>query len=127
MLEQVAFLAKTPNLESINLESNKLEILSDFPILPRLTELFLGTNGIFLLNFQLEIHEMFPNLSLLDLSQNSLYDRFELLTLSKIPSLFELDLTGNPCTNSERFIENVIKDYPGLSVINNFQINRGEE
>lgn len=72
------------------------------------------------------IHEMFPNLVLLDLSYNSLYDRLELLTLNKIPSMFELDLEHNPCC-SDNFIEKAIKEYPNLTVINNIQVSKNIE
>lgn len=127
LLENTSFLIKTTGLESLSLEHNALETLTDFTPLPSLNELFLANNKIFLLAFPKEIHEMFPNLRLLDLSQNSLYDRFELLTLSKIVSLFELDLTGNPCAILDDFIEKAAKDYPAVSVINNFQVSRGLE
>ena len=70
---------------------------------------------------------MFPLLYSLDLSCNSLYDRFELLTLNKIESLFELDLEGNPCATSELFLEKLIKDYPNLRVINNNIIEKNSE
>ena len=127
LMRQSSFLAKLQNLESLNLESNQLEALSDFPSLPQLSELILSKNFIFLLSFKQEIHEMFPSLQLLDLSHNSLYDRFELLTLSKISSLFELDLQGNPCAAHSNFIENIIKDYPNITVINNTQILKNQE
>lgn len=97
------------------------------PKLPFLTELLLSKNKIFLLGFAAEIHEMFPVLELLDLSYNSLYDRFELLSLSKITSLFELDLEGNPCSERADFIDIASKDYPKLLVLNSIQINRNIE
>ena len=127
LLSSINFLSKLQGLESLSLEQNKLETLSGFPRLPKLTELLLSNNLIFVLDLPQEIHELLPSLYLLDLSSNSLYDRLELLALNKISSLFELDLENNPCSLRPDFVEKVIKDYPKLKVINSIYIQKGSE
>jgi Leucine-rich repeat (LRR) protein len=118
----VKFLSKVPSLESLNLEDNKLETLSGFPVLPNLTELILSNNFIFLLELSRDINELLPSLFVLDLSFNSLYDRAELIPLNQITSLHELSLENNPCSENPDIIQVLSRDYPNISIINNVQI-----
>ena len=117
-LTDASFLKTLPNLESLYLDQNKLSSLEDFPVLRRLTDLSLSENQIFMIGNSLLVHELFPKLVFLNLSKNSLYDRVELLTLSEVPSLLELDLSGNPCAESPEFEARVLEDYPQVIAVN---------
>ena len=44
-----------------------------------------------------ELGELLPSLTQLDLANNSLYSKLELLCLARMQGFYELDLRGNPC------------------------------
>ena len=117
-LTSVEFLVKTPALEVLNLEGNELGTIESIPRLPALNELYLARTGLFLLGHEQELSDLFPQLLVLDLSDNALYDRFELVSLADVPSFRDLNLTGNPCVDAPNFEATVLEDYPQLTVLN---------
>ncbi|XP_066248736.1 serine/threonine-protein kinase 11-interacting protein [Euwallacea similis] len=83
-----------PNLKELNLSYNKLESVPKFKgaICKRLHILLLNNNfieDITSLSTLADLHQ-------LDLTQNCLLDHKSLLSISQMPSLYSLDLRGNP-------------------------------
>ncbi|CAG9326436.1 unnamed protein product [Blepharisma stoltei] len=123
-LNDASFLENLKELETLNLDKNEFQTLESFSMLPNLNELYLSTNQIFMIGNKLELNELFPVLASLDLSNNSLYDRVELLCLRQLSTLRELNLQGNPCAEIENFEEIIMEDYPQLIILNDKQIAR---
>ncbi|XP_004395146.1 PREDICTED: leucine-rich repeat-containing protein 46 [Odobenus rosmarus divergens] len=95
------------NLHSLYLQANKIQRIENLACIPSLRFLSLAGNQI----KQVENLRDLPHLQFLDLSENLI----ETLKLDEFPqSLLILNLTGNSCTNQDRYRELVTEALPLL-------------
>ncbi|XP_035975611.1 leucine-rich repeat-containing protein 46 isoform X1 [Halichoerus grypus] len=95
------------NLHSLYLQANKIQRIENLACVPSLRFLSLAGNQI----KQVENLRDLPHLQFLDLSENLI----ETLKLDEFPqSILILNLTGNSCTNQDRYRELVTEALPLL-------------
>ncbi|XP_025714948.1 leucine-rich repeat-containing protein 46 isoform X3 [Callorhinus ursinus] len=95
------------NIHSLYLQANKIQRIENLACIPSLRFLSLAGNQI----KQVENLRDLPHLQFLDLSENLI----ETLKLDEFPqSLLILNLTGNSCTNQDRYRELVTEALPLL-------------
>ncbi|XP_021560054.1 leucine-rich repeat-containing protein 46 [Neomonachus schauinslandi] len=95
------------NLHSLYLQANKIQRIENLACIPSLRFLSLAGNQI----KQVENLRDLPHLQFLDLSENLI----ETLKLDEFPqSILILNLTGNSCTNQDRYRELVTEALPLL-------------
>ena len=64
------------------------------------------------------INKIFPNLHVIDVSDNSLFCDYELKFVKKLKELYEVNFLNNPFC-SEEVTNEFIKDHDYLEIVNN--------
>lgn len=83
----------------MNKSVNDMQSLEGFVDLPELEDLSLQNDGIISL---VGICEKFPNLTVLDVSNNKIFSVHNVDLLSELPNLAEVNLANNPiCVHKE--------------------------
>jgi hypothetical protein len=98
--------------------------MESLPKLVTLQDLSCSSNQLYMIGTSLELSELLPSLSQLDLHSNSLYSKLELLCLARMPGLVELDLRENPCSAYAEFEREVAAEFPCLRTLNGKQLAR---
>ena len=82
------------------MNNNSITTLRGMPVMKNLQELHIANNKLKDIN---EFNNMFPNLDLLDVSQNEISGSITNIAsvLCKMENLYMLQIQGNPCTNRE--------------------------
>lgn len=88
-------------VSAIDLTDNDIQILGDFPILPKVRTLLIARNVIY--SVQASIAEYLPDLKTLSLINNSITNFSEIEPLAKLNRLENLYLTGNPIAVNEHY------------------------
>jgi hypothetical protein len=106
-LMSIGFLKACPKLEvrlsqQLNLSQNSLSTVEALPQLVNLQDLWLSRNQLCMIGTDDDLSVLCPSLVTLDLSENALHSRMDLLGLTSVKSLYELNLKGNPCSLIER-------------------------
>eukprot|EP00347_Sterkiella_histriomuscorum_P021343 403334317 len=119
--QDLMFLASTPGLYrlSINKVFKDMQTIEGFVDLPELEFLSLQGNGIISI---LGIEEKFPNLTVLDLSQNRIFSVENVDILSELPNLAEVFFNDNPICVHKHLKELVKNAVPFIEVINREEI-----
>jgi len=107
--------ATEDQFEVIDLSDNDIAKLEGFPLLHRLTALFLSNNR--LVSIALGLGVKLPNLDTLVLTNNKIESLAELDSLGEIPHLNMLSLLKNPVTSKPHYRWYVIYKCPALKVL----------
>ena len=89
------------HFDSFDLTSNSLTSLSNFPLLPRLSELLLSSNSI--THLSPDLSSKLPSLSNLVLTGNGLKTLADLLPVLECGEVRDLVLVNNPCVTRPHY------------------------
>eukprot|EP01125_Pyxidicula_operculata_P008943 TRINITY_DN2953_c0_g1_i8.p2 TRINITY_DN2953_c0_g1~~TRINITY_DN2953_c0_g1_i8.p2 ORF type:complete len:153 (+),score=27.32 TRINITY_DN2953_c0_g1_i8:1119-1577(+) len=105
----------------LDLSDNDIKRFENFPLLTRLTGVFLNNNKISTFD---EVHEKLPNLETLMLTGNRIENLADLDPLSKYKKLSTLSLLKNPVTQVKHYRQYLIFKIPSLRVLDFQKINQ---
>lgn len=102
--------------ETIDLTDNEIEVLGNFPLLPRLKTVLIAKNNI--TEIEDDLYKKLPNLTYLNLAANGLNDLIQTLkSLQNFTNLHTLILTENPITRNQNYRAYIIYKLPFLKVL----------
>ncbi len=101
--------------DCVDLTDNDIRRLGNFPLLPRLETLLLGSNRVS--RIEPETVEKLPGLSALVLTNNELVELGDLLPLAGLPCLSILSLHDNPVALKKHYRDFVIHSLPQVKVL----------